>query len=74
VVKEPEVSAGIDLAFARRAWDPAPRHGPADLRWQVGMHTARPLSRARKSSPQQWAWFTNFEDPFFLPPSTAADP
>jgi hypothetical protein len=36
----------IDLA--RRAWDPAPRRGPADLRRQVGMHTARPLSRAGK--------------------------
>jgi hypothetical protein len=34
--------------FARRAWDPAPIRGPADLRWQVGMHTARPLSRAGK--------------------------
>src|SRR6266545_819388 len=27
---------------------PAPRRGPADLRLLVGMHTARPLSRAGK--------------------------
>jgi hypothetical protein len=28
--------------------NPAPKRGPAELRWQVGMHTARPLSRAGK--------------------------
>jgi hypothetical protein len=53
--------------FARRAWDPAPRRGPADLRWLVGMHTARPLSRAAKSSLSQLAWFTNFDELFLYP-------
>jgi hypothetical protein len=61
-----ESSAGHrPRAFARRAWDPAPRHGPADLRWLVGMHTARPLSRAGKRFVQPRVTVHQFRGPFF---------
>jgi hypothetical protein len=61
--------------FARRAWDPAPRRGPADLRWQVGMHTARPLSRAGKSSCASLGIGPPIRGTFLpLRPSTAAVP
>jgi hypothetical protein len=75
VVSQPESSAGHrPRAFARCARDPAPRRGPVDLRRLVGMHTARPLSRAGKRVVQPRGMLHQFRGTFFLPPPTAAVP